>query len=414
MESILKISKCGIVKKIKNSLTCDKELLAIWKFLYNIKNYNNDVELFCLLKNYSSNHVARHVSKFGNKVNMTTFERAKKHSSPYIQAKIYLSDVEYLEYCKNQTRNNRYDPQYIAKRDNISIDDAIAVSNELKRRVSTKLDDFIYRYGIDEGTRRYKEFCIKSDSRSFTAIKERHPENYMEIWNNRFKYSKRCVEYWLNKGEDFESAKKLVSLYQKMTSGVHFDYLKNKGMTNEDINSYMIQLNNKKSKTLYGYTELLFDSIENKKLIKMFFAILKSNRYKFLIPDDLVSDYNKAEFKHVFLIEHQKDFLSVLEQYTKIVSDFRLYVLEVNRITKSQNVSQLENYGKIDEFGNKYHLDHKFSKKMGFLNNVPEKIIGNIVNLEYIPKYKNISKHIKCSITIDELMNKYEAHKNEN
>lgn len=146
----------------------------------------------------------------------------------------------------------------------------------------------------------------------------------------------------------------------------------------------------------------------------MFFAILKSNRYKFLIPDDLVSDYNKAEFKHVFLIEHQKDFLSVLEQYTKIVSDFRLYVLEVNRITKSQNVSQLENYGKIDEFGNKYHLDHKFSKKMGFLNNVPEEIIGNIVNLEYIPKYKNISKHIKCSITIDELMNKYEAHKNEN
>jgi len=58
--------------------------------------------------------------------------------------------------------------------------------------------------------------------------------------------------------------------------------------------------------------------------------------------------------------------------------------------------------------GQEYELDHKFSKTMGFLNNIPPEIIGHYANLELITKNKNRSKRIKCSITITEL---YEAIK---
>ena len=58
--------------------------------------------------------------------------------------------------------------------------------------------------------------------------------------------------------------------------------------------------------------------------------------------------------------------------------------------------------------GQEYELDHKFSKTMGFLNNIPPEVIGHYANLELIPKFENRSKQIKCSITIAEL---YEAIK---
>lgn len=53
--------------------------------------------------------------------------------------------------------------------------------------------------------------------------------------------------------------------------------------------------------------------------------------------------------------------------------------------------------------GQEYELDHKFSKTMGFLDNVPPEVIGHYANLELIPKGKNRSKRTKCSITITEL-----------
>lgn len=58
--------------------------------------------------------------------------------------------------------------------------------------------------------------------------------------------------------------------------------------------------------------------------------------------------------------------------------------------------------------GQEYELDHKFSKTMGFLNNIPPEVIGHYANLELILKADNRSKRTNCSITIAEL---YEAIK---
>lgn len=56
------------------------------------------------------------------------------------------------------------------------------------------------------------------------------------------------------------------------------------------------------------------------------------------------------------------------------------------------------------ERGSKYELDHKFSITEGFKQNVDPEIIGHYTNLELLPKDDNRSKRIKCSITLEELI----------
>lgn len=54
--------------------------------------------------------------------------------------------------------------------------------------------------------------------------------------------------------------------------------------------------------------------------------------------------------------------------------------------------------------GQEYELDHMYSITQGFIDNVPPEIIGNQHNLRLIPKFDNRSKRVKCSITLEELL----------
>lgn len=55
----------------------------------------------------------------------------------------------------------------------------------------------------------------------------------------------------------------------------------------------------------------------------------------------------------------------------------------------------------------KFSIDHKFSKKEGFLQNIAPQIIGSIVNLEVMDHSLNSGKGAKCSITAEFLYNSY-------
>jgi hypothetical protein len=57
-------------------------------------------------------------------------------------------------------------------------------------------------------------------------------------------------------------------------------------------------------------------------------------------------------------------------------------------------------------------LDHKYSKKQGFLDEIPTRIIGSLVNLELISQSENCSKKCKCSITKEELLTNYQIYEN--
>jgi len=54
-----------------------------------------------------------------------------------------------------------------------------------------------------------------------------------------------------------------------------------------------------------------------------------------------------------------------------------------------------------------YHLDHKYSIVEGFKHNILPNVIGSYVNLEVIPVRSNIQKGTDCSITKEELFNKW-------
>lgn len=86
--------------------------------------------------------------------------------------------------------------------------------------------------------------------------------------------------------------------------------------------------------------------------------------------------------------------------------DYTKYCYLVEFYSEKQNLkslSNIENRGSYLDGENAHHLDHKFSKKQGFLNNIPPHIIGSIHNLEMLPFRINCKKVDKCSITKEEL-----------
>jgi len=58
-----------------------------------------------------------------------------------------------------------------------------------------------------------------------------------------------------------------------------------------------------------------------------------------------------------------------------------------------------------------YHIDHKYSVSEGFKNNIPCEVIACRYNLQMLEHNTNISKHSKCIISQQELLNLYEQCK---
>jgi hypothetical protein len=91
--------------------------------------------------------------------------------------------------------------------------------------------------------------------------------------------------------------------------------------------------------------------------------------------------------------------------------EFELYRDEVRRLSEKNDLTILEGFSSRGRAGipGATHLDHIFSIKGGFMNNVPPEIIASICNLRFISYEENISKHDKCHIELNTLL---ELHKN--
>lgn len=88
--------------------------------------------------------------------------------------------------------------------------------------------------------------------------------------------------------------------------------------------------------------------------------------------------------------------------------DFEKYRRLVEKHT-AKNRHKLENYDKRSKFG--WHVDHIYSVKDGFENNICPYVIGSLYNLKMIPWLENIKKNSKSLMTKEELL---ENWKNEN
>lgn len=87
-----------------------------------------------------------------------------------------------------------------------------------------------------------------------------------------------------------------------------------------------------------------------------------------------------------------------------LFTDYELYSRTVRQFTEQNDLTALENYEKRSK---DFHLDHRFSILEGFKNNIPHYIVGSIYNLEIIPSKENSGKRGSCSISLDELCEKY-------
>lgn len=90
-------------------------------------------------------------------------------------------------------------------------------------------------------------------------------------------------------------------------------------------------------------------------------------------------------------------------------SALELYMMEVENHTKD---SWYYSFSRINpeglERGKEYHLDHIYSRKAGFDNNIPPEIIGHWTNLRMMPSRDNNGKSSKCDKAIEQLFEDYQ------
>lgn len=92
----------------------------------------------------------------------------------------------------------------------------------------------------------------------------------------------------------------------------------------------------------------------------------------------------------------------------ELVTNFRQYKkVVINRtFTIYNNNKELVNPTNLIRGKKQYHIDHMYSIKQGFLNNIPIEIITHPYNLHMIHYKDNLVKQDSCWIEIDELLKK--------
>ena len=119
--------------------------------------------------------------------------------------------------------------------------------------------------------------------------------------------------------------------------------------------------------------------------------------------EKILSDHNVVRKENRFRLG------ITYKEYLEKLPLLKRYKNSVEKFTLKVNIKNLPNF---DKRGNPkfkkdaYHLDHRYSIKEGFNNNINPKIISNINNLEFIPASENCSKHTICSISLEELLDK--------
>lgn len=82
------------------------------------------------------------------------------------------------------------------------------------------------------------------------------------------------------------------------------------------------------------------------------------------------------------------------QEYKDSLPAWKLYKLDVWRITNQQPLDTLENFDMRGVNGQTgaYTLDHIISIKKGFIENIPAEQIGHVSNLQMLPWEENITK----------------------
>jgi hypothetical protein len=278
-----------------------------------------------------------------------------------------------------------YQPEYWMYRFNISYEEGLAKVNEYKKNKSTSKTQFIRRHGEKVGLEMFEKFQKTS---SFSTSDEWFKQKYGEAWGEEkrksmARRSKWCVDHWIEKGYTIKEAEEKVADYQRNNSGVHKDYYRNLGYSEEEIDVIFQEI--KKKQTNHH---------RNTKYLK--------EKY----PDCWREIYCQVSEKYRLRMEELGLWI-----VNDLIDDFRKYRSLVARYTNESIILFGNFVENLDLRSRNFHLDHKYSIKMGFLNDIDPKIIGSVVNFEIVPAKVNLNKKAKCSISKTQLLKNYKEFK---
>lgn len=181
------------------------------------------------------------------------------------------------------------------------------------------------------------------------------------------------------------------------------DWLKNTNLTHKLISE---ELNI--STSIIAHVRKKYKLIREIKLSEEC-ILLRSNNFKKNILDKSLNIFgggDKKSYEKAFKTKFGYEYSIFLSKQ----SEFKKYYNEVRNIT-SKNLrkykhlfNNLDNIGKCGEKG-KFQVDHIYSIKNGFINNITPHLIGHPCNLRVISWEENLKKSNNCEITLDELIN---------
>ena len=289
---------------------------------------------------------------------------------------------------KKIKKANPYDPKYVMKRDNCSLEEAEKTIEQFKRSKATSKDNFVKRYGKVEGLKKYESWAEKTLRSGWELAKE----------NGRAQ-SPRCKEFYMKRGLDESTSIEKAKEYQRENSPLHVEYYIKRGKSLEYAKKNIRKIHDKK-KGIDSYAEYLKKTTEMTEVeIKEKIREVRGHNSKKKLTDEEFS----ARMKKLRKTMEDSGIWVPYESLT----EYESYKREVWSHTNQNDLSELKNFylrGKAGEDG-AYHLDHKFSISRGFIEGIPPEIIGDKKNLEFIPWEENLSKQGKCTITIEELHN---------
>ena len=278
----------------------------------------------------------------------------------------------------------QYNIEYISLRNNISHEEAHIYIEKFKKDKVTSKANFIKKHGTSIGKEKFKKF--QETSRKSSSDKwfiDKYGDGWQIKKKESFqKRSKFCKIYWTDKGFSNEEAEIKVKEWQKSNAGVNREYWINQGLCSDEIDLIIRKINIQKG-----------NGVRNRTFLKQKHGEVWKDIYQQRCKDYRIN----MEKLGIWIVSSLKDewnqYRDLCTYYTKeTVFDHNIKDIEYRSIL--------------------FHLDHRYSIKQGFLDEIDPKIIGSIVNLQMLPAKVNCSKKEKCDITIKQLLRNYANYEN--
>ena len=281
-------------------------------------------------------------------------------------------------------KNNIYDPIYIAKRENISLEEANTFINNYKKNKATSKENFIKKHGEERGVELYNEWINKSLGKG-----HRLEGKYKSIF---------CKEFYIKNDYTEDEAIRLAKEAQYKNSSLHIEYYLNRGYSIEEAKKKIKAIHDKKKGNNYFIESL--KKLYPEKTMEELLDIQKSTKDSSSIKKLGIEKFKSKIDRTRKTFEDKGVWIPLSEK-----TEYDAYRYLVWYYTNQNDIKSMENYDKRGRAGvlGAYHLDHKFSISAGFAQNIPAELIGSINNLCFIPYEENVKKQGNCTITLEEL-----------